>query len=128
MKTIILSFSIILFALSGNSQESQFRVDCNYVAVFLKEEGSWSEWFDANNTFVINANTNSDIYHYRANGSFVQYRNLGGLEVNYTEDGNRYQILNMLDESGNPIRFQLFDDPYLGVKIISNDAMVQFSM
>ncbi len=128
MKTIILSITLLLFALSGNSQESQFRVDCNYVTIFLKEEGAWSKWFDANNTFVINANINNDIYHYRADGSFVQYRNLGGLEVDYTEDGNRYQILNMLDESGNPIQFQLFDDPYLGVKIISYDDVVQFSM
>jgi hypothetical protein len=124
----ILALLTLLF-LTGNlsAQDGQFRVDYNHVAIYLSSDVEWSQWFEAQNTFVINANDNNDIIHYMGNGNVVTYRNLGGLEVNYTESGEKYQILNILGEEGDPIRFQLFDNPKIGAKLITSDGMIQFS-
>jgi hypothetical protein len=127
MRTILTLLTLWFLSGSLNAQSEQFRVDFNHVAIFLSPDAEWSEWFEAPNTFVINSNDNNDIIHYRGDGNVVVYRNLGGLEKDQTESGDRYQILNMLDEEGNPISFQLFDDISIGVKLISSDSMIQFS-
>jgi hypothetical protein len=90
-------------------------------------DSEWSEWFDAQNTFVINSNDNNDIIHYRGDGQVVIYRNLGGLETLYTKSGERYQIINVLDEDGNPMDFQLFDNLSIGVKLIKDGMAIQFA-
>lgn len=127
MKNLI--STLFLFVLCGyvNAQNDQFRADFNHVALMLNSDKDWSEWFDAQNTFVFNSNENNDIIHYRANGDVLIYRNLGGLISDFTDTGEHYQILNMLDEDGNQISFQLFDDISIGVKLITSEGMVQFS-
>ncbi len=126
MKTLFIFLTTIL--ISGNTfSQDQFRVDMNLVAILPSLDAEWSEWFEATNTFVINANENNDIIHYRGDGNVVVYRNLGGLKTEYTESGKRYQIINALDEDGNPMEFQLFDDRSIGVKLITGGMAIQFS-
>ncbi len=129
MKALLILLT--LFTFSGRSfsqtENEQFRIDYNIVAILPGLDSDWSEWFDANNTFVINSNDNNDIVHYRGDGETVVYRNLGGLETLYTDSGKRYQIINVLDEDGNPMDFQLFDDPTIGVKLIKEGMAIQFS-
>jgi hypothetical protein len=130
MKTIVAVVIIGICTLfSGNviSQSNQFRVDFSHVAIFLSPDAEWSEWFDAQNTFVINANENNDIIHYRGDGNVVTYRNIGKLETKYTDTGERYQIISVLNDEGNPISFQLFDDISIGVKLITEEGLIQFS-
>jgi hypothetical protein len=127
MRTLITCLALWIISGSIQAQTEQFRVDFNHVAIFLSAEAEWSEWFDAPNTFVINANDNNDVIHYRGDGNVVVYRNLGGLESDVTETGDHYQILNMLDEDGDQISFHLFDNISIGVKLISSDGMIQFS-
>jgi hypothetical protein len=128
---IVLSIIIIGFVtlFSGNSfsQSNQFRIVYNNVSIFLSPDAEWSEMFDAQNTFVMNANENKDIIHYRGDGTAVTYRNIGELQTKYTDKGERYQILNVLDDDDNPISFQLFDDVSIGVKLITEDGLIQFS-
>lgn len=116
MKTLITILALCFYSGTLNAQTDQFRVDLNHVAIFLSTDAEWSEWFDAQNTFVINANENNDLIHYRGDGSVIVYRNNGGLESDVTESGDHYQIMNMLDEEGNQISFQLFDDISIGIK------------
>jgi hypothetical protein len=119
MKTIVLSAQLY--------GQEQFRVDCSHVAILPSLDASWSEWFEASNTFVINANENNDIIHYRGDGNVVTYRYVGGLETLYTDSGKRYQIINVLDEDGYSMQFQLFDDLTIGVKLIKDGMAIQFS-
>jgi hypothetical protein len=126
MRTLFILFTALVLSSNVFSQD-QFRVDYNLVAILPGLDAEWSEWFDAQNTFVINANDNNDIIHYRGDGQVVVYRNLGGLETEYTESGKRYQIINALDEEGNPMDFQLFDDPSIGAKLIKDGMAIQFS-
>ena len=127
MKTLITIFALCIFSRNLNAQTEKFRADFNRVAIYLSTDAEWSEWFDAENTFVFNSNENNDVTHYRGNGSVIIYRNIGGLESDITESGDHYQIMKMLDEDGNQISFQLFDDISIGVKLITSDGMIQFS-
>lgn len=126
MKTILSIFLFVNLAYGAFSQVDQFRVDCNNVAILPDINSEWSEWFEATNTFVLNTNANNDIIHYRADGEVLIYRNLGGLTTSTTSSGESYQILNVLDEDGNPMEFQLFDNPNLGIKLIIDGMAVQF--
>jgi hypothetical protein len=128
MKAILILMTLVTFTRGAFSQDEnkQFRVDCDLVAILPGIDSEWSEWFDANNTFVINANENKDIIHHRGDGETLVYRNLGGLETLYTQSGERYQIINVLDEDGNPMDFQLFDNPSIGVKLRKEDMAIQF--
>ncbi len=129
MKAILILLALVTLTGSAYSQSEngQFRVDCDLVAILPELDAEWSEWFEASNTFVINANDNNDIVHYRGDGETLVYRNLGGLEKLTTPSGDRYQIIHILDEDGNPMDFQLFEDPSIGVKLIMEDMLIQFS-
>jgi hypothetical protein len=56
----------------------------------------------------------------------ITFRNIGNKDKGDT-DGNHYQTLELIDEDGNFIRIQLFDDPTIGMKIIWEDQMIQFA-
>lgn len=125
MKTIAL-FTLLFISFKAAAQE-QFRTDFNYVCFYNPETKTWTEWETASHTFVFNINQNKDIKHYTARGEVLIYRNMGNLEVDYTTDGKKYQIIEALDDKGNEIRIQLFDDPGIGLKIMIGGFIVQFA-
>jgi len=125
MKSIALF--ILLFIGFTAAAQDQFRADFNYVAFYDPETATWSDWETASHTLVFNINANKDIKHYTAKGEVLIYRNMGNLEEDYTSSGKHYQIIEALDDQGNEIRIQLFDDPSIGMKIINGEFMVQFA-
>lgn len=125
MRSITL-FILLFIGFTAIAQE-QFRADFNYVAFYDPETTTWSEWETASHTLVFNINANKDIKHYTAKGEVLIYRNMGNLEEDYTASGKHYQIIEALDDQGNEIRIQLFDDPSIGMKIINGEFMVQFA-
>ena len=127
MKTLLTLLTLFTISVNAFSQNEQFRVDCNLVCFLDGLDSEWSEWIEANNTFVINANDNNDIIHYRGDGEVVVYRNLGGLETLFTKSGERYQIIKVLDEDGDEMSFQMFDNPEIGIKLMKNDLLIQFA-
>jgi hypothetical protein len=127
MKKLFFTLALTVIAHFSFSQTEQFRVDFNLVAFYDMDTEEWSEWQLGENTFVLNFNDNNDIAHYKPDGDVAYYRNLGGLEIGYTKNGDRYQIVNALDEVGYEISFQLFDDNTIGAKLIWANFTVQFS-
>ena len=127
MKKLIFTLALTFIAHFSFSQTDQFRVDFNLVTFYDSDTDKWKEWQEGDNTFVLNFNDNNDIAHYKPDGTVAYYRNLGGLEVGYTENGDRYQILNALDEDGYEISVQLFDDITIGAKLIWGNFMIQFA-
>ena len=128
MKAMLILMTLVTFTRSAYSQSEneQFRVDCDIVAILPGLDSDWSEWFDANNTFIINANENKDIIHHRGDGETVVYQNLSSVETLYTDSGERYQIIKVIDEYGKLMDFQLFDNPSIGVKLIKEGMAFQF--
>ena len=124
---VVLLIILISFPKSTLAQTGKFRMDYNYVALLDSETKEWGDWKEGYNTFVINYNSNNDIMHIKADGSKVIYRKLSGIEEGTTKEGYHYQILRALDEDGDFFKFQLFDDPAMGAKIMYSNIMVQFS-
>ncbi len=127
MKKLLLSLIVILFSIGYGRTQEKFRVDFNYICFFDTETKTWSEWEQAEHTLVFNYNSNLDIIHYTAKGETITYRNLGNKKDDYTNSGKHYQIIDVLDDDGDVIQIQLFDDPEIGMKIIFQNLMVQFA-
>lgn len=125
MKSITL-FILLFIGFSATAQD-QFRADFNYVTFYDPDTKTWADWETASHTLVFNINANKDIKHYTAQGEVLIYRNMGNLEEDYTASGKHYQIIEALDDQGNEIKIQLFDDPSIGMKIINGEFMVQFA-
>ena len=124
MKKIILFASFMLLVSFYMEAQNQFRKDFNYVAFFDAETKTWSDWEQAEHTFVFNINDNQDIRHYTAKGEIIVYRNMGNKQVGDTKDGEH---LYLLDDTGNELSLKLFDNPEIGVLLINAPYMVQFA-
>jgi hypothetical protein len=98
------------------------------VAVYDHETDSWGEWKEVEHTFVINVNSNGDIVHYLPNGDSIKYRNVSKVkEGTIPKTKERYQIIKVLTDKGDPIELQLFDDTSIGLKLIFGDDIFQFA-
>ena len=126
MKKIFLPLLFLLSNISFGITQEKFRADFNYVCFYEPDTKTWSEWEHAEHTLVFNINSNQDIIHFTAKGETITYRNIGNKDDGYT-NGNHYQILDAIDDEGNYIRIQLFDDPAIGMKLILGNNMIQFS-
>gem|GEM_PF-6764180 len=109
MKHAILLTLAILASLNDVSAQTKFRVDYDVITLFTNAQ--WSDWEDALNTFVFNANENGDIIHYTARGEKKLYRKISTIDEGQTDNGDHFQILTVLDENGNEFYLQYFDNP-----------------
>lgn len=122
MKQIILIFAACfsVFVIKAQSPE-QFRIDYDIVAIF--KDGEWGEWQKAHNTLVFNANANNDVIHYTATHEKTVYRRISTKQEGYTQ-GNHYQLITVLDDDGNELYLQVFDDPTVGAKLIYHENLI----
>lgn len=121
------NFYGVLVKESAEQSSSIFRRDYNVFCFYDNETEKWSEWKSGDNTFVLNYNTNGDIAHYKPSGEMVVYKKISEVEEDKTSHGEHYQIISALDEDGLRFRFQFFDNPEIGLKLIYKDIMIQFS-
>jgi hypothetical protein len=125
MKKLLLFLTFLTLSKIGFTQE-KFRIDYSYVAFYDSETKTWGDWEEGDNTFVININEKGDVAHLKANGETVIYKKLSGVEDGYS-DGNHYQIINVLDENGDVIRLQIFDDKSIGLKLMWDSIIIEFA-
>ncbi|MDF1868470.1 MAG: hypothetical protein P1U70_26845 [Saprospiraceae bacterium] len=109
------------------TEYKRFREDYNFVSIYDVVKEEWSDWNEGNNSFVINYNSNGDIAHYKPNGEMDLYKKISGVEDDYTDTGEHYQVINALDEEGLRFRFQFFDNSSIGLKMIYGNVMIQFA-
>ena len=126
MKKLLFTIALSFLSIGFGKAQDKFRADFNLICFFDSETNSWSEWEHAEHTLVFNINSNQDIIHFTAKGETITYRNIGNKDDGYT-NGNHYQIVDAIDDEGNYIRIQLFDDPAIGMKLILGNNMIQFS-
>jgi hypothetical protein len=127
MKNLLLFTLLIISTSSFSFAQDQFRRDYDLITFFDPETGEWGDWQAATHTLVFNINDNMDIKHYTPKGEVIIYRNLGGLEEGYTTSGEHYQMLHILDDEGDELTIQLFDNPDIGMKLIMGQYMIQFA-
>ena len=126
MKKLLFTIALSFLSIGFGKAQDKFRADYNYICFYDSDTKSWSEWTPAEHTIIFNYNVNNDIVHFTAKGEMLTYRNTGSTDDGYT-NGNHYQTLDLIDEDGDFIRIQLFDDQAIGMKIIWGDQMIQFS-
>lgn len=126
MKKLLFTLAITFLSIGFGKAQDKFRADYNYICFYDSDTKSWSDWMPAEHTLIFNYNANNDIVHFTAKGEMITYRNTGSKDEGDT-NGNHYQTLELIDEDGNFIRIQLFDDPTIGMKIIWEDQMIQFA-
>jgi hypothetical protein len=126
---LILTISFLIFSFSIGFSQEKFRIDYNHVAVYYSSTQEWGEWAPGDNTFIININERGDVAHLKANGETSIYRKLEGLEEGYSTAKDHYQIISVIDDEGDVLRLQLFDDKTVGLKLIYGDGsvMIQFA-
>ena len=126
MKKILFTLALTFLTVGFSKAQDKFRADYNYICFYNSDTKTWSEWEPAEHTLIFNYNSNNDIVHFTAKGEMITYRNVGNKDEGYT-NGKHYQILDLIDEDGNFIRIQLFDDQSIGMKLMWGNQMVQFS-
>lgn len=126
MKKLLFTLVFTFLSIGFGKAQDRFRADYNYICFYDSDTKSRSDWTPAEHTLIFNYNANNDIVHYTAKGEMITYRNTGSKDEGDT-NGNHYQTLELIDEDGNFIRIQLFDDPTIGMKIIWEDQMIQFA-
>jgi hypothetical protein len=127
MKNLLLFTLFIISSFSFSFAQDQFRRDYDLITFYDPETGEWGDWQAATHTLVFNINDNMDIKHYTPKGEVIIYRNMGGLEDGYTKSGEHYQMLRILDDEGDEMLIQLFDNPDIGMKLIMGQYMIQFA-
>jgi hypothetical protein len=127
MKNLLLFTLLFISTSSFSFAQSQFRVDYDVITFYDPETADWGDWQLATNTIVFNINENMDIKHYTPKGEVIVYRNMGGHEEGYTKGGEHYQMLRVLDDGGDEMLIQLFDNPDIGMKLIMGQYMIQFA-
>jgi hypothetical protein len=103
-----------------------FRRDYNYIAIYDPGEKEWSNWQEGTNTVVFNINNNGDIRIYYASGKREVFRKVSNVVKDQTNNGEEFQMIAILDESGNEQLLQLFDNGDMKI-IFFNGVMIQFT-
>ena len=109
MKNLLL-FTLFIFTCSFSFAQNQFRRDYDLITFYDPETKEWGDWQVATHTLVFNIN-----------------ENMGGHEDGYTTSGEHYQMLRILDDEGDEMLIQLFDNPDIGMKLIMGQYMIQFA-
>lgn len=118
-------FIICLMFISGlvYSQKEQFKMQFNYVSYY--KNGKWSKVMEGKNTFVFNVGNGNDILLYSANNKREIFTKVSEIREGKTDDGEGYQVLDLLDEEGNEVLLFLYDIGILKL-VYDEDFQIQF--
>lgn len=123
MKKLLL---IMLFLLSSFICLAQETFVKKYTSMISVSNGVKGEWQDTDLTVVFNADGVTDIVFYYPNGSTRTFHQITGSTKNTTTNGDPYQIVECLDQSGDRVAIQLFDDDTCLRVIVAKGYYVEF--
>ena len=84
------------------------------------------EWQTTDITVLFNPGGVTDIVFYYPNGHTKRFHQISVPEKDKTTNGDAYQIVDCLDESGRKVAIQLFDDDTCLRIIVANGWFVEF--
>ena len=121
MKKLVLAFALMTSVLAS-AQET-------FVRKYTKMYSSISDVHtNCNITVVYNsAETDADIVLYQmGNKTYKFYRTEKEVNVSYNKDGIKYQLVFCIDQKGNTMGLQIFDDDSTLRLIYPNDGYIEF--
>ena len=123
MKKLLLGALLLLSSFVCMAQETFVKKYTSSIAVNNNVKG---EWQSADITVVFNANGVRDIVFYYPNGTVKTLHQITSMTKDVTKNGDAYQIVECLDESGDRMAVQLFDDGTCLRVIVAKGYYVEF--
>ena len=123
MKKILLGALLLLSSYTCIAQETFVKKYTSLIAVNNNVKG---EWQSADITVVFNAGGVRDILFYYPNGNIRTFHQIVSMTKNTTTNGDAYQIVECLDESGNRVAIQLFEDDKCLRVIVDKGYYIEF--
>ena len=123
MKKLLLAALLLLSSFMCIAQDTFVKKYTSLIPVSNNVKG---EWQSADITVVFNANGVRDIVFYYPNGNIRTFHQIVGMTKDVTTNGDAYQIIECLDESGDRVAIQLFEDDTCLRVIIAKGYYVEF--
>ena len=122
MKRLLLG-ALLLLSITMFSQETFVK---KYTSMISKKEGVLQPWQDTDVTVVFNPKKVRDIVIYYSTGNTLTLHQVGSTTQGKTEDGVGYQFVECIDQDGEEVGIQLFDDDTCMRVLIAKGYMVEF--
>jgi|694.fasta_scaffold19913_21 hypothetical protein len=123
MKKLLLGALLLLSSFVCMAQETFVKKYTSMIAVSNNVKG---EWQSTDMTVVFNPKGVTDIVFYYPNGSIRTFHQITDMTKDTTTNGDEYQIVECLDESGDRVAIQLFDDDTCLRVIIDKGWFIEF--
>ena len=123
MKKLILEALLLLNSFMSIAQETFIKKYTSMISVSNNVKG---EPESTDITVVFNPDGVSDIVFYYPNRSIKTFHQITSPEKDKTKNGDTYQILECLDESGRRVAIQLFDDDTCLRVILDKGWFIEF--
>ena len=107
MKKLLLATLLFIFSIGVFAQDTFVE---KYKSVISVSDYKVGEWQDTEMTVVFNANGVKDIVFYYPNETVKTMHQITSLKKGTTETGTEYQIIECIDETGERLALQLFDN------------------
>ena len=129
MKKILLGALLLLSMISFSQNPPYPPLDTfakKYTSYITKEKDVLQPWVKSEITVVFNAGKLKDVVFYYPNGNTRTFHQIVGMTKDTTTNGDAYQIVECLDESGDKVAVQLFEDDKCLRVIIAKGYYVEF--
>jgi len=123
MKKLLLGALLLLSSFVCFAQDTFVKKYTSMIAISNNVNG---EWQSADITVVFNADGVRDIVFYYPNGNIRRFHQIVGMTKDVTTNGDAYQIVECLDESGSRVAIQLFEDDTCLRVIVAKGYYVEF--
>ena len=123
MRKLLLITFLLLSSVVCIAQDTFVKKYTSSIAInnYVKDK-----WQSADITVVFNAGGVRDIVFYYPNENTRTFHQITGMTKDKTTNGDEYQIVECLDESGDRVAIQLFDDDTCLRVIIDKGYYVEF--
>jgi hypothetical protein len=122
MKKIII-FSLLLLSITTFSQETFVK---KYTSMVSRKNDVLQPWEKTDVTVVFNPRGVRDIVIYYRNGNKLVLHQISGTTTGTTTAGEDYQMVECINEDGERVAVQLFDDDTCMRIIIAEGFTVEF--
>jgi len=122
MKKLLLG-ALLLLSMSVFAQDTFVK---KYTSMVSKKEDVLQPWERVNVTVVFNAKGSKDIVFYYSTGNTRTFHQITDVTEGKTEDGQGYQFVHCVDQDGNRVGVQLFNDDTCLRILIAKGYMVEF--
>ena len=123
MRKLLLGALLLLSSFVCFAQEAFVKKYTTMISVSNDVKGEWQR---TDLTVVFNPKGVTDIVFYYPNGNTRTFHQITGMTKDKTTNGDEYQIVECLDESGDRVAIQLFDDDTCLRVIIDKGYYVEF--